>query len=223
MRRFIVLLLITGTVWAQTGLDKLVLKDGTEFLGEYSGVMENMVYFKTSNALAFHGVPINRIRSLQLKDGKTIIEDEYIKIRTILNYKHLSIKDKAIYDAKKDARRWILYPPAAFSLFASSIYGTLIIARKEPWESLPTLLGISVASLTIPNLLFRELTSKKTENFNSKDKQLYQKIYLEEYKRRKYKNIMISAGATALIAGAVTFHVLSNLSLDFGPNTNLPF
>ena len=223
MRRFIVLLIITGTVWAQTSLDKLVLDDGTEFLGEYSGVMENMVYFKPSNALAFHGVPINRIRSLQLKDGKTIIEDEYIKISTILNYKHLSIKDKATYDAKKDARRWILYPPAAFSLFVSSIYGTLIIARKEPWESLPTLLGISVASLTIPHLLFRELTSKKTENFNSKDKQLYEKIYLEEYKRRKYKNIMISAGATALIAGAVTFHVLSNLSLDFGPNTNLPF
>ena len=29
IRRYIVLLLITGTVWAQTGLDKLVLKDGT--------------------------------------------------------------------------------------------------------------------------------------------------------------------------------------------------
>ena len=36
MRRYIVLLLITGTVWAQTGLDKLVLKNGTEYLGEYS-------------------------------------------------------------------------------------------------------------------------------------------------------------------------------------------
>ena len=99
MRRFIVLLLITGTVWAQTGLDKLVLDDRTEFLGEYSGVMEDMVYFKPTNALAFQSVPINRIRSLQLRDGKTIIEDEYIKIRTILDYKHLSIKDKAIYDA----------------------------------------------------------------------------------------------------------------------------
>ena len=29
MRIYIVLLLITGTVWAQTGLDKLVLKNGT--------------------------------------------------------------------------------------------------------------------------------------------------------------------------------------------------
>ena len=223
MRKFIVLLLITGTVLAQTDFDKLVLDDGTETLGEYSGVTENVVYFRPTGAWASQGVPINRIRSLQLRDGKTIIQDEYIKIRTILDYKHLSIKDKAIYDAKKDARKWILYSPAAFSIFVSSIYGTLIIARKEPWESLPTLLGISVASLTIPNLLFRELTSEKTENFNSKDKQLYEKIYLEEYKRRKYKNIMISAGATALIAGAVTFLVLSNLPLNFGPNPNLPF
>ena len=101
MRRFIVLLLITKTVWAQTGLDKLVLEDGTEFLGEYSEVRENVVYFKRTNGLSFQGVPINRIRSLQLKDGKTIIEDEYVKIRTILDYEHLSINDKAIYDAKK--------------------------------------------------------------------------------------------------------------------------
>ena len=64
MRRFIVLLLITGAVWAQTDFDKLV---------------------------------------------------------PVLDYENLSIKDKAIYDAKKDARNWILYTPAAFSIFVSSI------------------------------------------------------------------------------------------------------
>ena len=61
MRRCLVLLLITGTVWAQ----KLVLND-----------------------------------------GKIIIEN-------------LSTEEKAIYDAKKDAKKWILYPPAAFSIFVS--------------------------------------------------------------------------------------------------------
>ena len=77
----------------------------------------------------------------------------------VLNYEDLSIKGKAFYDAKKDSRKWILYPPAT--------------------------LGIS-ASLIIPYLLLRALTSKKTENFNSKDKQLYEKVYFEEYKKRKY-------------------------------------
>ena len=150
MRRFIVLLLITGTVWAQTGLDKLVLDDRTEFLGEYSGVMENLVYFKPAKALAFQGVPISRIRSLQLRDGKTIIQDEYIKIRTILDYKHLSIKDKAIYDAKKDAKK-----VAILSSNCSFNTGCFFI-------SLPFIRSINI---------------KKTENFSSKDKQLYEKVY----------------------------------------------
>ena len=43
MRRYIVLLLITRTVWAQTDFDKLVLDDGTETLGKYSFVQKNIV------------------------------------------------------------------------------------------------------------------------------------------------------------------------------------
>ena len=112
---------------------------------------------------------------------------------------------------KKIQENGFYIPPAAFSIFVFSIYGTLIIAGEEAWESFPATLGISAASLTIPYLLLKALTSKKTENFNSKDRQLYEKVYFEEYRKRKYKNIMISTGATALIAGAVTFHVLSNL------------
>ena len=45
MRRFLVLLLITGTAWAQTGLDKIVLKDGTEYLGKYLRIEKRLVYF----------------------------------------------------------------------------------------------------------------------------------------------------------------------------------
>ena len=169
MRRYIVLLLITGAVCAQTDFDKLVL------------------------------VP---------------------------DYEHLSIKGKAFYDAKKESRKWILYPPAAFSIFVSSIYGTLVIAREEPWESFPATLGISAASLTIPYLLLKALTLKKTENFNSKDRQLYEKVYFEEYKKRKYKYIMISTGATALIAGGVIYYLFDNMSFGddaFGPNPHCCF
>ena len=35
MRKYIVLILITGTIWAQTNLDKLVYKDGKKLLGDY--------------------------------------------------------------------------------------------------------------------------------------------------------------------------------------------
>ena len=136
MRRYIVLLLITGTVWAQTDFDKLV---------------------------------------------------------PVLDYEHLSIKGKAFYDAKKESKKWILYPPAAFSIFVSSIYGTLVIAREEPWESFPATLGISAASLIIPYLFFNELTWKNNENLSSRDKKLYEKVYSKELRKRKSTIIFTSS------------------------------
>ena len=73
MRRYIVLLLITGIVWAQTDFDKLVLTDGTTYLGEYSKIEEEIVYFKPQNAFAFQPISIKLIQTLQLKDGRFII------------------------------------------------------------------------------------------------------------------------------------------------------
>ena len=76
-----VLSLITGTVWAQTGLDKLVLKNGTEYLGEYlrkdfrlytynlDNIDQEIIYFKPLDAFAFQPVPVDLIKVLQLKDG----------------------------------------------------------------------------------------------------------------------------------------------------------
>ena len=75
MRRYIALLLITGTVLAQTGLDKLVLKDGTEYLGEYSISKGRIVYFKPQDALASQPVPFRLIKTLQLKDETILIHN----------------------------------------------------------------------------------------------------------------------------------------------------
>ena len=73
MRRYIVLLLITGIVWAQTDFDTLVLKDGTEYLGEYSRTEGKIVYFKPQEAFGFQPIPVKLIKQLQLKDGQIII------------------------------------------------------------------------------------------------------------------------------------------------------
>ena len=93
MRRYIVLLLITGTVWAQTGLDKLVLKNGTEYLGEYSrkdfklytynldNIDQEIIYFKPLEAFAFQPVAVDAIKVLQLKDGTLLYNTE----RKIIN------------------------------------------------------------------------------------------------------------------------------------------
>ena len=75
MRRYIILLLITGTVWAQTGLDKLVLKDGIEYLGKYLKTEKGLVYFnqfKLENGRLAGTFSIQDVHTIQLKDGKRV-------------------------------------------------------------------------------------------------------------------------------------------------------
>ena len=75
MRRYIVLLLITGIVWAQTDFDKLVLKDGTTYLGEYEKIEGEIIYFKPQDAFAFQPVNIKKIKTLKLSNGNIIIQN----------------------------------------------------------------------------------------------------------------------------------------------------
>ena len=114
MRRYIVLLLITGIVWAQTDFydydlpydeyfGELVLKDGTTYLGEYSKTEEKIVYFKHQDALAFQPVPVKLIQTLKLKDGTVLLHNGIIKKNKhtlgLGEYQKFSTKEKGIYDA----------------------------------------------------------------------------------------------------------------------------
>ena len=75
MRRCIVLLLIIGTAWAQTGLDKIVLKDGTEYLGKYLRTEKRLVYFnqhKSKNERLARMISIQDVKTVQLSDGGNI-------------------------------------------------------------------------------------------------------------------------------------------------------
>ena len=106
MRRYIVLLLITGIVWAQTDFDTLILKSGTTYFGEYSKIEGKKVYFKPQNAFAFQPISIEKIRILQLKDGQIIIDGGKVKNSLTLeenqkdslevNQKKLTVKEKSI-------------------------------------------------------------------------------------------------------------------------------
>ena len=77
INRIIPLLLFIGFVWGQADLDKLVLKDGTTYFGEYSKIEEEIVYFKPQNAFAFQPISIKQIQTLKLKDGHFIIGGDY--------------------------------------------------------------------------------------------------------------------------------------------------
>ena len=59
----------------ESDFDKLVSKGGTIYLGEYSRIEKNIVYFKTAKAMASQGVPLNKVQTLQLSDGTIIINN----------------------------------------------------------------------------------------------------------------------------------------------------
>ena len=100
MRRYIILLLITGNVWAQTDFDRLVLKDGTTYVGEYSKTEKDIAYFKPQNAFAFQPVPVNLIKRLKLKDG------DYIIGKSSKSNDALILKDKSIFNGTLVKLHW---------------------------------------------------------------------------------------------------------------------
>ena len=111
MRKCIILFLITGIVWAQTDFDRLVYKDGRKIFGEYLKQKRKIIYFKREGPFQVQKIHINIIESLKLKDGIIIINDG--KVMGINSSKNIELATeiKAVYDAEKDAKKWLAYPP----------------------------------------------------------------------------------------------------------------
>jgi hypothetical protein len=213
MTKCFTLLICIGLAWGQDSLkkesdfDKLVSKSGTIYLGEYSRIEGSVAYFKPTKTSVFQGVPINQIQSLKLKDGKVIIKNgNVISLMKAIKYEKLSTEEKAIYDAKSDASRWILYPPVALGTFGAIMLGS----SEEPWEFLPAIFAISAASLAGPYYLFKRLDRKPTRILKLKDEELYEKIYFKEFRKRKLINIIASSIVTCTLGPILYFSSVSS-------------
>jgi hypothetical protein len=225
MRRYIVLLLITGIVWAQTDFDKLVLKSGTTYLGEYSKIEGKKVFFKNQDALAFQPVPLKLIKQLQLKDGQIIIVGGKVNNSlTLEEYQKLSTEEKAIYDANSyNVKKWALYMPTSiitFGGFAGLHF--LLTGKSEFWESPIFFGGSSAASLATPYFVFN-----KNEKFNfpqsiltDSEKEIYKQAYSKKLKQRKIKyavgSICITVGVIGLLAAGSLSNADFSSSSGFG-------
>ena len=209
MRRYIVLLLITGIVWAQTDYDKLVLKNGKEYLGEYVKTEKKMVYFKSKKEMSIRITSIRDVQTLQLKDG-TLIKTKI---------ERLTPKEISVYEAKKDAKRdagkWAAYPFLA--LLSSGGLGTATFficedgfkIRDESSLISATVVG-SLGMVGSYNL-FGRLDKKNTEGTSADDIELYKETYSKEFEKRKFKNIIISTGILGLMAGIGLVLVLKSI------------
>jgi len=230
MRRYIVLLLITGILWAQTDFDTLILKDGTTYFGEYSKIEEEIVFFKPQDAFAFQPVPVKLIQTLKLKDGHFIIEDGKNSLTLDLAfeaYQKLSTKEKAIYDAKsKNLVKWALYGPTSIIIFMGSTFLHKDLMGGEFWESPIFSGGSSAASFYITYLVFNN-----NEKFNfpksiltDSEKEIYKQAYSKKLKQRKIKYAVgsfIVAGVIVAVAGASW--EMSGSGFDMGPQPPGPY
>ena len=72
-------LLLIGLAWGQVDLDKLVLKDGTTYFGEYSKIEGKIVYFKPHDAFGFQPITFNTIHKLELANGLKLVTNGKIE------------------------------------------------------------------------------------------------------------------------------------------------
>jgi len=214
MRRYIVLLLITGILWAQTNFDILILKSGTTYFGEYSKIEEEIVYFKPQNVFAFQPVPVKQIQTLKLKDGHFIIGDGK-SILTFEEYQKLSTKEKAIYDAKsKNLGKWALY--GSISPIIILVYNGVTIGGPR------ISIAFSAAIVTIQSYFV--LNHQEKFNFpksilTDSEKEIYEQAYSKRLKGRKINYIVGSVAVTGILVYLMFMNAMSGLDLDFGSST----
>ena len=217
MCRYIVLLLITGIVWAQTDFDTLVLKDGTTYLGEYSKIEGEKVFFKTKDAFALQPVSLKQIERLELKDGQILYDGSNVKYSLALeDYQTLSTKEKGIYDAKynKSMGHWILYCPLAIGGLSIGI----TLSGKKKWgesdvfSTFSLLSFVGISGISYLALKSKDRTDFEKLNLNHKEKEIYEKAYLNTVRIRRAKYIVGSIIVTGAVVSLMVMDAMSGLS-----------
>ena len=220
INRIIPLLLFIGFVWGQADLDKLVLKDGTTYFGEYSKIEGKIVFFKPQDAFGFQPVSVKQVERLELKDGQIIVLGGKVKSITLEEYQKLSTKEKALFDAKLiDLGYWVFYGPLSGITVAGFLFGGV---QGEAWVERATI----PASLAIPYLI---LNLKKVEFSypqslaNEYDRLYYKKVYYKNINNRKTNIIMASIAITGVGAYLIFMKAMSELDFVTRSEYSLPF
>ena len=223
VNRITPLLLFIGFVWAQTDFDKLVLKDGTTYFGEYSKIEGKIVFFKPQEAFGFQPIPVKLIRRLELKEGQIIIDGGKVKNSLTLD-EYQKLSTKAIYDANKfNMWRWALYSPLSAGV---SVGGLMFLEKTDMFEVIPLqviYLGSIYAILGTPYFLLNRKTdfSYPKSITDEADRANYKKVYDKTILKRKVKYIVIPP---VIIGGLGLLAFMQAMKgFDMGPQPPGPY
>ena len=220
--------------------DKLVLNSRTDmgkyytvdYYGEFLGHKQDKIYFKPTNEVLLKQLRLKEIKELTQNDkvliqnGKWKTWPENIKTFTgtfidpeEINIEELSVEEKAIYDAKKDAKKWLAYPLLALissgGLGTATFFGSEIANIEEEVGFILATIAGSFCLVGSYNLFSME-DKKNIEGKSADDIELYQQAYSKEFKDRKLKNIVIGSSVLGLTVGAGIYSFISNFSFGSG-------
>ena len=156
-----------------------------------------MVYFKSQKEMSIRITSIHDVQTLQLKDG-TLIKTKIEK---------LTPKEISVYEAKRDAGKWVAYPFLA--LLSSGGLGTATFFicedgfKMRDESSLISATIVGSLGLVGSYNLFSRLDKKNIDGTSAENIEIYKETYSEEFKDRKLKNIIIGSVLIPLIGVAI--------------------
>jgi len=127
----------------------------------------------------------------------------------------LSINEKAVLDAKRDADKWLAYPPLA--LISAGGLGTATFFIGEDIFEIDdeSILFPSIFAGSLGAVGFYYLFDKRNfEVIKTGNNHSYEKLYSEEFKKRKVKNIIISSGIVGVTALIGAWIILSSIDMS---------
>mgnify|MGYP006230173113 FL=1 len=133
----------------------------------------------------------------------------------------LSIKEEAVLDAKRDAKKWLAYPLLALISaggFATATFfiGEDIFEVNDDDILLPSIVGGGSLGMIGLYYFFDKLDKKSTNGTSDSHIELYKEIYLKELKKRKSENIISSGVLVGLVTGLTTVLIIESFTGGMG-------
>ena len=133
----------------------------------------------------------------------------------------LATEMKAVYDAEKDAKKWLAYPPlgliSAAGLATTTFFiGEGILDMSDEIIFFGSIFG-GFLGLVGSYRLFSKLDKRNLEVIKTEDIESYGETYSREYEDRKLKNIVIGSGILGLTAVVLADFMFKDFMTDYDP------